>query len=113
MTENKQKKIDLSQLVNLDRAIHAPGRLAIMTYLYAVDNCDYIFLMRITGQTWGNISTHLSKLESVGYVKIKKTFVKKKPKTTIYLTDIGRKAFINYKSAINAVTEGDNKQRIV
>lgn len=59
-------------LAEIDRVIHAPARLMVLTYLYVVESADYIFLMQLTGLTWGNISTHLRKLEEAGYVEIEK-----------------------------------------
>jgi DNA-binding MarR family transcriptional regulator len=46
--------------------------------------------------TDGNLSTHLSKLEEAGYVKIEKKFAGKKPLTLVHLTKAGRTAWIEY-----------------
>lgn len=75
----------------LDRLIHEPGRLAIMTVLSSVQAGDFLFLQRTTGLTKGNLSSHLSKLEEAGMVKIEKKFVLKKPNTSVGLTPEGRK----------------------
>jgi DNA-binding MarR family transcriptional regulator len=99
----KTSKEDLHPLVDIDRVIHAPARLMILTYLYVVESAGFIFLMRLTGLTWGNLSSHLSKLEEVGYVEIEKKFVSKKPHTMIRLTDQGRTAFREYKQSIQEV----------
>jgi len=90
-------------LADLDRTIHSPARLMVMTYLYVVQSADFVFLMRLTDLTWGNLSTHLSKLEEAGYVKLEKGYKGKKPNTTIYLTDEGRAAFQAYKENMQAV----------
>ncbi len=45
---------DRHPLVNIDRTIHAPARLMVMTYLYTVESADYIFLQNLTGLTWGH-----------------------------------------------------------
>jgi len=82
---------------DIDHVIHAPARLMIVSHLYVVDSMDCVFLMRITGMTWGNLSTHLTKLENVGYIVIKKGYKGKKPHTTIKLSKLGRKAFKNYR----------------
>ena len=96
-------KADLHPLVSLDRVIHAPARLMVMTYLYVVDSADFVFLMRLTGLTWGNLSTHLGKLEEAGYVAIEKGYKGKKPNTTIRLTAAGRTAFQKYKKRLQGV----------
>jgi DNA-binding MarR family transcriptional regulator len=92
-------------LVEIDRIIHAPARLMVMTYLYVVESADFIFLMNLTDLTWGNLSSHLSKLEEAGYVEIEKTFVQKKSQTMIKLSEKGRKAFQEYKGQLQQVLE--------
>ena len=75
----------------LDRLIHEPGRLAILTVLSSVSDADFLFLQRTTGLTKGNLSSHLAKLEDGGLVTIEKRFVRKKPNTRVALTDDGRR----------------------
>ena len=74
----------------LDRLIHEPARLAIVTVLSSVQDADFTFLQRTTGLTKGNLSSHLTKLETAGLVQIDKTFVRKKPNTKVALTPLGR-----------------------
>jgi DNA-binding transcriptional ArsR family regulator len=75
----------------LDRLVHEPGRLAILTVLSSVSDADFLFLQRTTGLTKGNLSSHLTKLEDGGLVTIEKRFVRKKPNTRVALTDDGRR----------------------
>ena len=75
----------------LDRLVHEPGRLAILTVLSAVKEADFVFLQRTTGLTKGNLSSHLSKLEDAQLVTLDKSFVRKKPHTSISLTALGRR----------------------
>jgi DNA-binding MarR family transcriptional regulator len=74
----------------LDRLIHEPGRLAILTVLSSVQAADFVFLQRTTGLTKGNLSSHLTKLEEAGLVEIHKRFVGKKPNTNVTLTPVGK-----------------------
>ena len=74
----------------LDRLIHEPARLAILTVLSSVDAADFVFLQRATGLTKGNLSSHLAKLEDAELVAIDKRFVKRKPNTSVALTATGR-----------------------
>ena len=69
----------------------------ILANLYVLESADFTFLMNQTNLTWGNLSSHLSKLEEAGYVHIEKEFVNKKPHTMISLTEDGRKAFERYR----------------
>lgn len=96
---------ELHPLAEIDQVIHAPARLMVLSYLYVVESADYVFLMRLTGLTWGNLSTHLSKLEEAGYIAITKEFRGKKPHTTISLTEQGRSAFREYKKSMQQVLD--------
>jgi len=73
----------------LDRLIHEPARLAILTLLLSCKTADFVFLQRATGLTKGNLSSHLTKLEEAGLVRIVKRFVRKKPNTNVELTELG------------------------
>ena len=72
---NKNIKDKFSTTNSIDKLIHEPARLKIMAHLYVIESADFLFMMRQTGLTFGNLSTHMSKLESVGYIKIIKMFV--------------------------------------
>ncbi|MBA2283790.1 MAG: transcriptional regulator [Acidimicrobiia bacterium] len=76
--------------LELDRLVHEPGRLAILTVLSSVRNADFTFLLQVTGLTKGNLSSHLSKLEAAGLLTIDKSFVRKKSHTAVALTSEGR-----------------------
>ncbi|MBU0493871.1 MAG: transcriptional regulator [Chloroflexi bacterium] len=76
-----------------------------MALLYVVESADFIFLQRQTGLTWGNLSSHLTKLEEAGYVDVEKEFVDKKPHTMLHLTDQGRAAFQEYRQSMKQVFE--------
>ena len=97
--------VELHPLAEIDQVIHAPARLMVLTYLYVVDSADCVFLLRLTGLTWGNLSTHLRRLEEAGYIAITKGFKGKKPHTTIALTKDGRAAFKAYKTSLQQVLD--------
>ena len=100
MANVEAQDTELHPLANIDRIIHAPARLMMMSYLYVVESVDFIFLMRLTGLTWGNLSSHLSTLEEAEYVHIEKQFIQKKSHTMISLTEKGRQAFKEYKQGL-------------
>lgn len=89
------------ELATLDRLIHDPTRLMLMSYLFVVDSADFVFLKSQANLTAGNISSHMTKLEDAGYVKVKKSFVGKRPQTMFRLTTKGRKAFEKYRKSLN------------
>ena len=99
----------LRPLAGLDKLVHEPARLMAMAFLSTVESADFTFLLRQTGLTWGNLSSHLSKLEDAGYVEIEKGFVARRPHTMLRLTDLGRLAFETYlrkmKSLVNGLPE--------
>jgi len=91
---------DFRSMINVDRIIHEPARLIIVAILYAVESADFLYLLRETGLTKGNLSSHLARLEDVGYVDIEKTFQGKVPRTICRLTDDGRTAFDDYRERL-------------
>jgi DNA-binding MarR family transcriptional regulator len=93
---------------DIDKLIHEPARLIIVANLYVVESADFTFLMNQTGLTWGNISSHLSKLEKAGYVDVEKTFVGKRPYTLLHLTPEGREAFEMYRLQMQQVLGNGN-----
>jgi DNA-binding HxlR family transcriptional regulator len=88
------------QFDDIDKVVHEPGRLMILLHLFIVEKADFIYLMKQTGLSKGNLSSHLSKLEEAGYIDIKKEFIEKIPHTFLSLTDKGRAAFAAYKETI-------------
>ncbi|HER44435.1 MAG TPA: transcriptional regulator [Candidatus Eisenbacteria bacterium] len=76
-----------------------------MACLYVVESCDFTFLSNQTGLTHGNLSSHMSKLETAGYIEIEKEFVDRKPHTMLRLTEDGRSAFREYRRLIEGVFE--------
>jgi len=96
---------DLQALATLDRIIHEPARLMIMTVLYAVTEADFLYLQRECGLTQGNLSSHLARLEAAGYVLIEKMFKGKYPLTVCSLTQKGRAAFEEYVRKLRVVSD--------
>jgi len=96
---------DLRSLTELDRLIHEPARLLIVTILSTVESADFLFLQRETDLTKGNLSAHLSKLEEAGYVSIEKTFKGKLPLTVCKLTEAGQGAFDGYRQQMQRFIE--------
>lgn len=80
------------QLARLDRLVHDPARLAILTALSACERADFLFLQRVTGLTKGNLSSHLSKLEAAGLVEIEKRRQDNRTQTLARLMGAGREA---------------------
>ena len=80
------------EITELDKLLHEPARLAIMTALANCESADFTFLQSLTGLSKGNLSSHLTKLEEAGMVFIIKSFVGKIPNTNITLSGSGEDA---------------------
>ena len=80
----------------IDDVIHGRLRLGIMAYLSTVSPAIFGELKDKVGATDGNLSTHLRKLEDAGYVRQEKRFVGRRPQTRVFLTDVGRKAWLTW-----------------
>jgi DNA-binding MarR family transcriptional regulator len=93
-------------LASIDRLVHEPARLLVLASLYVVESADYTFLVRQTGLTWGNLSSHIAKLEGAGYITVEKTFEGRRPKTRLALTPAGRRAVADYRARMKQVLDG-------
>ena len=96
----------LRDLVDIDRTIHEPARLAILAILWAAEGVDFLYPLNTIELSRGNLSSHLSKLEAAGYILIQKTFEGKIPRTVCRLTDTGKAAFEGYKEQMRAFLAG-------
>lgn len=90
---------------SLDDVIHGRLRLGIMAFLSTAGSADFTQLKTRLQATDGNLSVQLRKLEEAGYVAIDKTFVAKKPLTTVTLTPAGRTAYIGYLEAMRKLID--------
>jgi DNA-binding transcriptional ArsR family regulator len=82
-------KPEMREMTEVDRLIHEPARLMLVSLLFAVEQVDFLYLLHETGLTKGNLSSHLTKLEEAGYVEIEKTYRGKVPLTLISLSKKG------------------------
>ncbi len=90
----------------LNPVIHQPIRLRIMAALAALgseEKVDFSYLKELLAATDGNLGAHLLKLEETGYIAVEKTFVARKPKTLVALTDKGRLAFKEHVAALQEI----------
>ncbi|MBN1695508.1 transcriptional regulator [candidate division WOR-3 bacterium] len=90
----------------VNKLIHAPIRLGIMTILNSVRKVNFLYLRKKLDVTDGNLSSHMEKLEEAGYVSVKKTFLDKKPNTIYRITEKGKKAFRSYLEHLEKILEG-------
>lgn len=94
----------------LNKAIHQKTRLAIMSILMVSEKAEFNYLKERLKLTDGNLSSHLNLLEKKKYIKIRKKFVKKKPKTLCLVTEKGRQAFEEYLENLEKIIRSMPKE---
>jgi len=87
----------------LNPAIHQPARLGILTAAAETKRIDFVSLRDLLNLTDGNLSRHLSTLDDAGYIKIAKTFERRKPRTWISATPAGRRALADEIAALREI----------
>ena len=92
-------------IASLDRLVHEPARLVILALLYPAESADFLYLLRQSGVTKGNLSSHLGKLEQAGYVEVIKGYNGKVPHTTLRLTGAGRTAYREYRDQMKRAVD--------
>ena len=95
----------IQNLSGLDRVIHEPARLVLVALLSSVESADFLYLLKESELTKGNLSVHLSRLEEAGYVQTEKTFRGKVPHTEYRLTPKGKSAFNQYRKSLGSIFE--------
>jgi DNA-binding MarR family transcriptional regulator len=93
------------RLADLDRLVHEPARLGILTILSVLEKADFLYLQKEVGLSKGNLSAHLAKLEEAGYILIEKTYRGKIPLTLCQITALGQEAFEKYRKQIKDLVE--------
>lgn len=101
----KRNKNILEQILMIDKTIHEPARLFIMSILYNTQEVDFLFLLNETQLSKGNIATHTRKLEEAGYLTVKKEFVGKKTHSSYTITTNGKKIFEEYTDSMKKILE--------
>jgi DNA-binding MarR family transcriptional regulator len=90
---------------SLDPVIHERARLGIMALLAATGAMAFVEIKRHLDLTDGNLSVHLRLLDDAGYVEQKKSFVDRKPRTSVSITKKGRAAFKAYVDALEKIVK--------
>ena len=95
--------MEASAVSRLNAVIHERARLGIMSVLAARSALTFGELKTLLDMTDGNLSVHLRTLEQAGYVSIEKTFVDRKPRTTVKISKKGRLAFEHYVGVLEEI----------
>lgn len=84
------------KITKVDRVVHEPVRLAIMSALYEKQYVDFNWLLQELNLTRGNLASHTKRLEHAGYIEVIKTFKERIPHTTYAITQKGKRAYKEY-----------------
>jgi DNA-binding transcriptional ArsR family regulator len=93
----------------IDRIIHEPVRLKVLTLLSGVKEAEFTFIGKVLSLTNGNLSVHVKKLEDAGYVSVYKEFSGRMPRTTFAITMAGIKALRNYWQTLDEIRKNTPK----
>ena len=96
-------KDDNFQMPEIDRVVHEPARLAILTVLSSCEEADFLFLERATKLSRGNLSVQLTRLEDADVIEIEKRIEHKRTLTTVKLTNSGRRTLSAYWESMDAL----------
>lgn len=91
------------KIAQLDKLIHEPARLSILTALASCESADFTFLRNLTGLSDGNLSIQVGKLEEAGLVNIHKQFIERKPSTRISISEKGQQTVGLYWSQLDEI----------
>ena len=92
-----------SRAADLDRLIHEPIRLGIVSALAVNETMTFNALKELLRTTDGNLSVHARKLEEGQYISCEKYFEGRLPKTEYRLTAAGRRALETYLDHMEAL----------
>lgn len=87
----------------LDPLIHQETRLRLMALLAGLGEgvrVEFGWLKEALGLTEGNLSSHLQRLEEGGYVGVEKGYQGRRPRTWVWLTPRGLKAYRAYRALL-------------
>ena len=85
---------------DIDGFIHEPARLRLLPFLSVLERADFVYLLRESGLSKGNLSVQMTKLHEAGFVDVEKRFVDNRPRTTYSLTAGGRRSLRAYKRTL-------------
>ena len=95
MTDDARPEIDV--------LVHEPARLRVLAFLARVERADFMYLLRQTGLSRGNLSVQTGKLEAAGILATERELVGNRPRTTFSLTRSGRRALGRYRRAMEGL----------
>lgn len=90
-------------ITKLNKAFESRIRLGIMSVLVVNEKIEFSELKEMLELTDGNLASHIAALEKLKFLEVTKQFIGKKPNTTYFATDEGRRAFSQHLDALEAL----------
>ena len=97
------------ELAEIDKLVHEPARLSILTALLDTEGADFRLLLHLTGLQKGNLSTHLMRLEEADLIRTDRSLFGKKTRTMVELTERGRSTIERYLKEMERLHEERKK----
>lgn len=91
--------------MELDKLVHQPTRLQIFAHLYANGETPFSELAEALDLTEGNLASHIERMEDADCVRVEKTFVDRKPRTSYELTDRGEALFEDHVETLESLID--------
>lgn len=86
-----------AQVPEIDTLLHEPARLRVLALLALVESADFMYLLRRTGLSRGNLSVQMSRLVEAGIVELERTIGGTRARTAYSLTTQGLDSLREYK----------------
>ena len=80
--------------------------MGIMSALMVNDWLDFNAMKSLLDVTDGNLSSHISALEKLKFIDVRKEFVGKRPKTSYRVTPLGKRSFSDHLNALEKLLNG-------
>ncbi|MHA1966721.1 MAG: transcriptional regulator [Candidatus Hodarchaeales archaeon] len=93
----------LQTILELDSDIHNPARMSVLMFLLPRGRATFTSIQKCLNLTSGNLSSHIKKLQTKGFVEVKKTFIDLKPTTEVYISSKGRESIIEYAKELSSI----------
>lgn len=90
-------------IIKLNKAFESRIRLGIMSVLAVNEKIEFSELKEMLELTDGNLASHITALEKLKYIEVVKQFIGKKPNTTYFATEAGKKAFADHLDTLEKI----------
>ena len=102
-SESQHRNSESHPRHRLSDLLNSPVRFSLIATLAGADSAEFSFVRDSIEVSDSVLSKQVSTLESAGYVRVKKGYVGKRPRTWLSLTAVGRAAFDKHLEALRDI----------